>query len=108
MDRRTGILFVMGVVLLAQTSSGAPRFRAGRASGSINVDGKLDEAAWLATEASSEFHHLKERAEGGAAAPTSFRILADDVAVTIGVHCAESKMAELRAEPLFRDGPVFS
>lgn len=108
MDKRLGMVLGMAVLVLAQAGADAATYRAGKTSGAIEVDGKLDEAAWLATEASSHFHHLKERAEGGAPPPTSFRIMADDAAVYIGVHCAEPNMAELRAEPLFRDGPVFS
>jgi hypothetical protein len=74
----------------------------------VVIDGKLDEAAWSAATPDGPFGWLKNAAKPGDPAQTEFRILADADAFYVGIRCDEPEMAKLKANPISRDGDVFS
>src|SRR5437867_3645658 len=73
-----------------QEDSRARSIRALRISERIKIDGRLDERAWAAVEAVTDFRQ-REPAEGAAASEkTEVRVLYDDKNLYIGIHAFDS------------------
>src|SRR5688500_5194921 len=77
------------------TASNAARqvksMRAVRASSSITLDGKLDEAAWGAAPASGDFTQSWPKAGEPGTHKSEVRVLYDDAALYVGVRMFDSK-----------------
>jgi len=61
--------------------------RAARRTGPIQLDGRPDEAAWLAAEPGSGFTQFSPDEGAPASVQTRFRVLWDDDAIYVGVEC---------------------
>jgi hypothetical protein len=97
---------VLQMVVLAQEST--PALRAAAMAGSINIDGRLDEPAWEAAEATATFTQT-DPVEG--AAPTSatrVRVLADTHALVIGIVCDEPDPSRIVSFSVRRDAVLTS
>src|SRR3954462_10869114 len=79
--------------------SGALRvMRASRAPGSINIDGKLNEAAWAAAVPSGDFMQSYPTVGGKATDPTEVRVLYDDDALYVGVRMFDAHPDSIAAQ----------
>lgn len=74
-----------------------------RVRGSLRIDGRLDDEAWQAAPAVSEFYQ-RERYEGlPATERTEVRVLYDDDYLYVGFRCFDSRPERVRARAIFRD-----
>ena len=75
----------------AQTSSTSfPAATASPLTGSINIDGKLDEAAWAQATPITDFHQQQPHEGAPASQRTEVRVLYDDRAIYIGARMYDS------------------
>src|ERR1700704_6397259 len=65
--------------------------RASRSTGTINIDGKMDEPAWAAAVPSGDFTQSYPNVGAKATDPTEVRILYDDDALYVGVRMFDSR-----------------
>ena len=70
--------------------------RAARRTGPIALDGKPDEAAWLAAEEGGGFTQLTPDEGQPSAVQTRFRILWDDESLYVGITCDDPEAATAR------------
>ena len=83
--------------------SGTPIARAQRTTGTIDVDGRLDEPDWAQAPAIGPLTQ-REPVEGrDATEPTDVRILFDEQAIYVGIVCAESHPGGIVSTQLTRD-----
>jgi hypothetical protein len=81
---------------VAVTSDARPRLRAARALSRVVVDGKLDDAAWLAATPSTSFtQHFPDEGQPPSE-PTSVRVLYDDDALYVGIDCTQLRAPLVR------------
>jgi hypothetical protein len=94
------------LLLLAATALSAqppiPRYEVKRATGRVNVDGKLDDKAWAAA-APIEFVFPWDF-QTGAKQKTIARLLWDDNYLYVGYDCEDTDIVALRTE---RDDPTY-
>ena len=92
----------------AQAGEDLPRVAVGRASTPVVIDGRLDDPAWNAATPHSNFRALAAR--GRETAPpeeTSFRVLFDGEALTLGIVCREPQIGNLVANAEGPDGRIW-
>lgn len=80
-----------------------PSFAAHRREGAIRVDGKLDDAAWAATPATSGFVQVDPENGAPATEQTEVRVLYDDDALYIAARMFDSEPSKIRARLGRRD-----
>ncbi len=76
-----------------------------RVSGTLVIDGKLDEPCWQSATPCSNF--LKSGTQLPAAAKTTVKILYDDDSIYIGIHCEEACVSEMINQEAPRDGGIY-
>src|SRR5256714_14474123 len=81
----------------------AHNMRASRATGAINVDGKLDEAAWQTAVPSSDFTQSYPKVGAQPTDRTEVRVLYDDAALYVGVRMFDSRPDSIAAQLARRD-----
>jgi len=86
-----------------QTVLAARNMRASRASGAINIDGKLDEPAWQAAVPSSDFMQSYPKVGGTPTDRTEVRVLYDDEALYVGIRMFDSRPDSIAAQLARRD-----
>ena len=74
----------------AGAHASAPGLAAARATGSIRVDGRLDEETWAAATPATEFTQLDPAEGKPATEPTEIRVLYDDEALYVGARLRDS------------------
>src|SRR5262245_48403984 len=74
-----------------------PEIRAARRSGGVNVDGKLDEAAWTSAVPASEFTQTDPQEGRPGSERTEVRVLVDDEALYIGARLFDREPDKIRA-----------
>ena len=77
--------------------------RATRTSASINIDGKLNEAAWASAIPATDFTQSYPQVGGKPTDPTEVRILYDDDALYVGVRMFDSHPELIAAQLARRD-----
>ncbi len=77
--------------------------RAARASGEINIDGKLNEPAWASAVPSGEFTQSYPKIGAPPTDPTEVRVLYDDQALYVGVKMFDSHPDSIAAQLARRD-----
>ena len=88
----------------AASSTGPTRvMRATRSPGSIEIDGKLNEAAWAAAVPSGDFTQSYPQIGAKPKDPTEVRVLYDDDALYIGVRMFDSRPDSIAAQLARRD-----
>ncbi len=91
-----------------------PEIRAVRASGSIRIDGKLNEADWQRAVPVSNFFRMEPRQGGDYKYKTEVRILFDDKNLYVGAFCQDSlgrkgiRVQDLRRDFVWNENDVFS
>jgi hypothetical protein len=101
------------VLTIAQTSDRGSathddarrRVRSVRLTGTIRVDGKLDDAAWATAPAAAEFMQMYPRPGAPPQDQTEVRVLYDDDAVYVGARMFDSRPDSIAA-PLARRDPI--
>lgn len=96
---------VFAVLVICVLPSAGGELRAVRASGTIHLDGKLDEATWQTAPEYTEFVNTETQA----ASPVrnSVKVLYDAKAIYIGIRCEEPDVKEMKLPPRPRDGGMF-
>src|SRR5688500_16746690 len=77
--------------------------RATRSTGSIQIDGKLDEAAWAAAVPAGDFTQSYPNIGAKPVDPTEVRILFDDDAIYVGARMFDSRPDSIAAQLARRD-----
>ena len=80
-----------------------PVMQAARAPSSINLDGKLDEAAWASAKPATEFTQSYPNPGAAPTQKTEARILYDDEALYVGVKMFDTKPDSIAAQLARRD-----
>ena len=88
---------LMGVSSLAAPAAGQRTVRIERAAGAVQIDGKLDEAAWRAAEEHTGFVEYYAQTASPADPQSSVKLLYDDDAIYFGYIAMEPLMAQLKA-----------
>lgn len=89
-------------------ASVAGRLTAGRFTGALRIDGRLDEAQWTTTDSISDFRQ-REPLEGAPASErTVVRVLSDAAALYVGVRAYDSEPGGIRGTQLRRDASLGS
>src|SRR5437868_5533234 len=86
----------------------APVIHAARLTGSIHLDGVLDEAAWSAAEPMTTFTQLDPREGQPASEPTEVRVLIGDDALYVGARLRDHEARKIRARLARRDDAIES
>ena len=104
---------IMPLVLLAASLSAqaprhedAPSVTAVRRNGTVNIDGKLDEAAWQAATAFTQFKQLDPHEGQPVSERTEARILLDDDAIYVGMRLFDSEPSKIQRQLARRDDPI--
>lgn len=93
----------------SSTATGARSLRAAPATGPIRLDGRMDEAAWAAAEAATEFTESYPNAGGPARQRTEARVLFADGALLVGVRMFDAHPDSIAAQLARRDATgIFS
>ena len=86
--------------------SEAPSAIAARRSGAVNIDGKLDEAAWQAATPITSFTQLDPQEGQPASERTEARVLIDDVAIYVGMRLYDSDPHGVQSQLARRDESI--
>lgn len=89
-------------------ASETPKVTAGRLSGSLRIDGVLDEAAWQQAGVIPDFVQQMPRPFEPTPYHTEVRLLVDDDTLYLGVHCIDPEPDKIVVHTLQRDGELFS
>ena len=84
----------------------APTATAARRNGSIQIDGRLDEAAWQAATPVTEFTQFDPNEGQPASERTEARILIDDAAIYVGMRLYDSEPAKIQSQLARRDESI--
>lgn len=105
------LLSTVAVLVAAAAGIGAqepgpPELRAGSLSGTIELDGRLDEADWAAAEAIEGLTQV-EPVEGAVPARrTTVRVLVDPTQLVFGIECSDPEPDGIVAFNVARDGSL--
>ncbi|MEO8910234.1 MAG: DUF5916 domain-containing protein, partial [Gemmatimonadaceae bacterium] len=83
--------------------SGRPIVHATRLTGSIRIDGVLDEPAWQSAPATSDFMQSYPQSGGKPTDSTEFRVLYDNEALYVSVRMYDSNPKQIAAQLARRD-----
>jgi hypothetical protein len=92
-----------GAANSARTPTSTRTMRASRLSGSINIDGKLNEAAWATAVPATDFTESYPNVGAKPKDPTEVRVLYDDDALYVGVRMYDSDPKLIAAQLARRD-----
>src|SRR5438477_10511838 len=85
-----------------------PQLRAAPVTGSIPVDGRLDEPAWAQAEAANEFTQLDPEEGKPASERTEVRVLVGNDALYVGARLFDREAGRIKRPLARRDDPVES
>ena len=91
------------VVSTSRPHDQAPTAIAARRSGSVQIDGRLDEAAWQAATPVTDFRQNDPHEGQPAFERTEARILIDDAAVYVGIRLYDSEPRKIQSQLARRD-----
>ena len=92
-----------GATKKPEISLAARHMSASRATGSINLDGRLDEPSWKTAVPSSDFTQSYPKVGGTPTDRTEVRVLYDDDALYVGVRMFDSRPDSIAAQLARRD-----
>ena len=100
-------VFVLASLMLAAgaVSAAGNVIHAVRATGTVLIDGKLDDAAWRNVPSYEMFVNTETQAP--APVRSSVKVLFDDKAIYLGILCEEPNINEMNIQSRPRDGDVF-
>jgi hypothetical protein len=108
---KSGALIAALCAGLAAPAASAPAgadhvARAERASGTISLDGRLDEPAWRAAPVAAGFRQRDPDQGQPATEPTELRLLFDDHALYVGARLADGEPGAIARQLSRRDAPA--
>src|SRR5687768_3855691 len=86
----------------------APTATAARRSGPVEIDGRLDEAAWQAATPVTEFRQFDPNEGQPVSERTEARILIDDAAIYVGMRLYDSNPKGIQSQLARRDESIES
>lgn len=98
----------LSVPAAAQEAPQVPRVRAGTLSGPLEVDGRLDEPAWLSAEWIESFRQSDPDEGAPPTFRTEARVLANANGIAIGITCEDADVAGIVSFSVRRDAPLGS
>jgi hypothetical protein len=101
------LFLALAASLLLSPDATAQEVQIIRASGSILIDGRLDEAAWRDAGSITTFTQLQPAVGEPASQRTVVRILYDDRRVYFGIDCRDTNPAMISKRITRRDGEVW-
>ena len=110
-----GAVVFLPSVAFAQASSNqltlrpheqAPTVSAARRTGSVTIDGRLDEAAWQAATPATEFTQYDPNEGQPSSERTEARILIDDDAVYVGIRLFDREPSAIQSQLARRDESI--
>jgi len=93
-------------VSVARPHDQAPTAAAARRTGPVQIDGRLDEAAWQAATPVTEFIQFDPNEGQPTSERTEARILIDDVAVYVGMRLFDSEPSRIQSQLARRDESI--
>ncbi|HWL40970.1 MAG TPA: DUF5916 domain-containing protein [Gemmatimonadaceae bacterium] len=93
-------------VSTARPHDQAPTAAAARRNGPVQIDGRLDEAAWQAATPVTEFIQFDPNEGQPTSERTEARILIDDVAVYVGMRLFDSEPSRIQSQLARRDESI--
>ena len=97
-------LLLSAALSLAAEAETRPSLRAGRIEGDIKIDGRLDETDWLRTASIPDLTMIEPTEGGAPTGRTEVKVLANDRAIVIGIHCFDPDPSRIVAFTKERDG----
>ena len=94
------------VVSTSRPHDQAPTAIAARRNGSVQIDGRLDEAAWQAATPVTEFRQNDPHEGQPASERTEARVLIDDAAVYVGIRLYDSEPQKIQSQLARRDEEI--
>jgi hypothetical protein len=94
--------------MLAAQSTEPPRVRASPLTGSLTIDGRLDETAWASAERVDNFRQTDSLESAAPTAQTSVRVLAGAKAIVVGIVCDDPEPIQIVSFSVRRDAPLMS
>ncbi|MEL6673575.1 MAG: DUF5916 domain-containing protein [Bacteroidota bacterium] len=91
--------------LYAQTEA-RPQMAAGEVTGTIRLDGVLDEADWRSAPVNADFKTTVPEEGGEPTAPTQVRVLAHPQYVLIGIRCVDPEPSRIVSFSRLRDAEL--
>ncbi|MBI5836432.1 MAG: carbohydrate binding family 9 domain-containing protein [Candidatus Eisenbacteria bacterium] len=88
---------------LARLAPALPSLKAVRASGTMRVDGRLDESSWSSATPFRDFRQRDPQEGQPASERTEVRVLVDDDAIYVGARMYDSEPSRIRARLARRD-----
>lgn len=101
------LLLVLSASLPLSPGTAAQEVSAARASGPIQIDGRLDEPEWREAGSATGFTQLQPDRGRAASQRTSIRVLYDDRRMYFGIDCRDSAATEISRAITRRDGDVW-
>src|SRR5262245_26565852 len=86
---------ILAAAFLAQNPPPAAELRAKHADSEINIDGRLDEAAWKSAPVGTNFRQIEPVEGAPATERTEIRVLYDNTALYVGVHLFDSEPGKI-------------
>jgi len=93
-------------ILPARPHDQAPSAIAARRTGSIQIDGRLDEPAWQAATPVTEFRQFDPNEGQPASERTEARILIDDAAIYVGIRLHDREPQKIQRQLARRDEAI--
>lgn len=90
----------------ARAHDQAPSVAAARRNGAVQIDGRLDEAAWQAATPFSEFFQIDPSEGQPGSERTEARVLLDDAALYVGVRMHDSDPRAIQSQLARRDESI--
>src|SRR5688572_16887457 len=88
--------FAWLLLIAAPAFADAPRATAVRRTGTVSIDGKLDEAAWTNAPKHADFTRRFPQDGAKASHETRFAVLYDDSAIYVGVWASDPDPSQIR------------
>ena len=97
-------LLLTAALALAADAETRPSLRAGRTLGDIKIDGRLDEGDWLKAASISDLTMIEPTQGGAPTGRTEVKVLANDRAIILAIHCFDPDASKIVAFTKERDG----
>ena len=110
MPRRVAVLACLAALLrpAAAAAQDTTTLRVTTATGSMRIDGRLDEPAWAAADSIADLRQREPSVGATASERTVVKVLRDDMALYIGIRAYDGDPLRIRANQLRRDANLSS
>ena len=102
------LLAALGVSLAAEEPEAIPTVQVGALTGTMRLDGVLDEADWTSAPVASALTMVEPREGETPTLPTVVKVLAGPKGLVFGIHCEDPEPSKIVAFTKERDGDLES